>query len=373
MALRLKGSYGLALLVTTGIVGWMATGHAVFSGQEKDNSLPPPAVRNQQTETEATRVAVTTFSVEPMETTLTIRGRTEADTKVTVRSETTAIIRARPIEKGQWVNKGTLMCELDVGSREAALARAEAALAQAELDYQAKAALSKKGYASDTQLAAVKAQRDAALVGTKEARLELDRIRILAPISGIVEGAIAEVGDQLKAGDACATLMQPDPMLVVGQVSERDIAQVKKGATAHVRLVTGEELEGTVRYVSPASDIETRTFLVEVEIPNEDRALRDGVTAEARLDLEPVMAHHMSPAHLTLSDDGLVGVMLVQDGKAHFAPVSILSNDTGGMWLGGLPQEAQVITVGQEYVQDGQPVEIVKTPANELASSERER
>ena len=370
MALRLKGSYGLALLVTTGIIGWMATGQAVFSGQENDKGIASPAARNKQAEEKAPRVAVQTFDAQPRQSLLTIRGRTEADTKVTIRAETTAIVRNRPVSKGQWVKKGDLLCELDKGSREAALAKAQAALSQAEFDLTAKETLAKKGFASETQLASLKAQRDAALAGIKEARLELERTRIEAPIDGIVQGTLVEVGDQLSAGSACAELMNPDPMLVVGQVSERDIAKVKEGTKAQVQLVTGEKIEGKVRYVSTTSDIETRTFLVEVEVPNPDKSLRDGVTAIALLTLTPTPAHYMSPAHLTLSDDGLVGVMRVEDGKAVFSPVTILANDSDGAWIGGLPDKVEIITVGQEYVKPGQEVDAVKTVDGRIAETQ---
>ena len=374
MALRLKGSYGLALLFTTGIVGWMATGHAVVSGQENELAAEPPAVRNKQIEAEAVRVAVNHSKAQMRDSVLTIRGRTESDSKVTVRAETTAIVRNRPVKKGQWVKAGELLCELDEGSRAAALAQAEAALAQAEFDLNAKQTLAKKGFAAKTEIAALTAQRDAALASVKQARIELERIRITAAFDGVIQGPLAEVGDQLTVGSGCAVLMNPDPMLVVGQVSEREIRQVRVGAMAQVTLVTGEAIQGKVRYVSTASDIETRTFLVEVEVPNPDRALRDGVTALAQLSLAPTKAHLMSPAHLTLSDEGLIGVMLVSDGVARFTPAQIIGDDAGGIWLAGLPEEIDVITVGQEYVKDGGKVkavaesELTKSASREEAS-----
>ena len=372
MALRLKGSYGLALLCTAGIVGWMATGKAVFSGQETGDSTPPPAVRNQAQEAEAFRVAVQHFSAKPRQSNLTIRGRTEADTKVTVRAETSAIVRSVEVEKGQWVHKDDLLCELDVGSREAKLAKAKAALEQAEFDLSAKEQLATKGFASKTQLAALRASLDAALAGMKEARLELDRIRILAPIDGLVQSDLAEVGDQLSIGGACAVLMDPDPMLVIGQVSERDIAAVEVGNKAAVTLVTGEQTEGTVRFVSSASDVETRTFLVEIETPNPDRSLRDGVTAVANLKLPPITAHLMSPAYLTLSDEGIVGAMQVIDNKAQFTPVHIISNDESGIWVTGLPEQVDLITIGQEYVKSGQPVIAVSADKQATAATSGE-
>ncbi len=369
MALRLKGSYGLALLFTTGIVGWMATGQAVFSGQESDQATPPPAARAKTVESQAVRVAVRELVEQDRQSILNIRGRTEADTKVSVRSETTAIVRERFVSKGQHVKKGDLLCKLDEGSRVASAARAEAALAQAEFDLKAKETLAQKGFAAKTQIAALKAQRDAALAVVKEANLELDRINITAPIDGVVQGRLAEVGDQLKAGDICSELMNPNPMLVVGQVSEREVQLIKTGTKADVALVTGEKLEGTVRYVSTTSDSETRTFLVEVEIPNPDGTVRDGVTAVAKLALPPVKVHQMSPAHLTLSDKGEVGVMLVTDGVANFTPVNIIAIDNDGVWLSGLPKKATVITVGQEYVLSGQPVEAVDEKAYQTSQA----
>ena len=369
MAFRLKGSYVLALLFSAGIAGWMATGDIIYSGEQNDEMTPPPAERNAIATKEAVSVAAKTFVATERRAVLTVRGRTEADTKVTVRSETSAIVRERPVSKGQWVKKGDLLCELDIGSREAMLAQAEASLAKAEFDLKAKQTLSKKGFASKTEISSLTALRDAALATRKNARIELERTRITAPIDGIVQGPLAEIGDQLNSGGACATLMDPDPMLVVGQVSERDIGQVEQGATAEVKLVTGETRQGIVRYVSKASDVETRTFEVEVEIENKDRAVRDGVTSVAKLTLEPQLAQQMSPAHLTLSDNGVIGVMLVEDNKAKFAPVTILSSDQDGVWLRGLPEKATVITVGQEYVVDGQLLKVTMVKNGKLVAA----
>ncbi|WP_197703867.1 efflux RND transporter periplasmic adaptor subunit [Cohaesibacter sp. ES.047] len=339
----------------------MATGETVFSGQPNENASPPPAVRNQQADEETMRVAVKRFTAQQRENHLIIRGRTEADTKVSVRAETTAIVRDRLVNKGQTVEKGDLLCRLDIGSREASLAKAEASLAQTEFDLKAKQTLAKKGFASETQIAALKASRDASLADVKDAKLELARTEIRAPLAGIVQGALAEVGDQLAVGGVCAEIMKSDPMLVIGQVSERNVQKVKVGTEAEITLVSGEVTKGKVRYVSSASDVETRTFLVEVVIDNKDGRIRDGVTAVANLELEPLKAHFMSPAHLTLSDAGQVGVMTVENDITKFTPVAILSSDPEGVWVTGLPDTAEVVIVGQEYIKDGQSV--VAVPA----------
>ncbi|MCV6548694.1 MAG: efflux RND transporter periplasmic adaptor subunit [Cohaesibacter sp.] len=359
MALRIKGSYGLALLFSACITGWLATGSMVVSGQSDENGAPPPALRGSDQATTLTRVAVQSFTAQQRDNILTIRGRTQADIKVVVRSETDAIVRARPIAKGQKVQKGDLLCELDKGSRQARLAQAKAALAKADFDLNAKESLKKKGFASKAELTALHATRDAALAQVEEATLEVSRTRILAPFDGLIQGPLAEIGDQLNRGGACATLMNADPMLIIGQVSERDIKQVSTGLEADVALVTGETTKGLVRYVATASDVETRTFRVEVEVSNPERTLRDGVTATANLHLPTSKAHLMSPAHLTLADNGTIGVMQLTENKASFVPLTSFSSAKDGVWVSGLPDQVTLIVVGQEYVQDGQEVDAV--------------
>jgi membrane fusion protein, multidrug efflux system len=115
-----------------------------------------------------------------------------------------------------------------------------------------------------------------------------------------------------------------------------------------------------VRYISSTADEMTRTFRVELEIPNPSRRLVHGVSSEMHLPLPPVSAHLVSPAILTLADDGTLGVKLVNDqGIVEFHPATIIGDGPQGVWLGGLPKSATFITVGQEFVVAGQKVEPV--------------
>lgn len=76
--------------------------------------------------------------------------------------------------------------------------------------------------------------------------------------------------------------------------------------------------------------------------------------------LPAVRAHKPSPGVLTLDDSGRVGVRTVEaNNKVRFVPVTIIGQDADGLWVGGLPERATVITVGQEFVVDGQTVEPV--------------
>ena len=69
------------------------------------------------------------------------------------------------------------------------------------------------------------------------------------------------------------------------------------------------------------------------------------------------MAHLVTPSALTLNDNGVVGVKTVEpDNTVKFRTVEIIANNIDGVWLGGLPNKIQLITVGQEFVIDGEIV-----------------
>jgi multidrug efflux system membrane fusion protein len=157
-------------------------------------------------------------------------------------------------------------------------------------------------------------------------------------------------------GDKCALLIAPEPFLAIGEVSEHDVGSIRPGGPASATLVTGEIVQGRVRFVANRADQTTRTFRLEVELPNPDAKLRDGVSADIRIPVRNVAATKISPGILVLSDNGVVGVRTVENGIVRFKPVQIVSDNPDGMWVTGLPNNAEVITVGQEFVSEGSRV-----------------
>src|SRR5690606_24696660 len=129
-------------------------------------------------------------------------------------------------------------------------------------------------------------------------------------------------------------------------------------------------VEGEVTYIASVADNATRSFPVEIEIPNPDFAIRDGVTAEAIVNVGTAPGQLLPQSVLTLDDEGILGVRAVEDGKVVFYPVTIVSDTREGVWVTGLPAVAKVITVGQENVTAGQAVEASEGDASaETAAS----
>lgn len=357
------GSLVWAVLMMGAIVGWLAFNTYAKKTVAEDKKVQQ-AETAKATAVKPLRVQVRRITATPRREVMTIRGRTEAVASVNVRARTSGQVIALEAEKGAFVEKGAVLCTLDMDTRAARLAEAEATLAQAELDYKAAAALMKQGYAAETREAANRAKRDAAIAAIKQVRIDIARTKIRAPFSGVVEEQPAKVGDLLSTGNVCARLVAQDPILVVGEVTENDVAKLKVGAAASASLVTGETVQGRIRFVAQMSDTATRTFRIEVEAPNTSRALRSGVTAEISVPLKQAPAHMLAYSLLSLSDNGRIGVRVVQDdNRIRFYPVTILGDGPGGAWVSGLPETARLITVGQDYVRDGQLVEPVEMTA----------
>ncbi len=289
-----------------------------------------------------------------------LRGRTEAARNVEVRAETTGLVISEPLPKGTVVQSGTPMCVLNAGTRNAQLIEARARLAEAEANNTAAASLAERGFTAETTAIARVAQLEAARAAVEQAQIELDRLTIKAPFDGILESNTAELGALLQPGNPCAKLIDLDPIKVIGFVPERDIPRLNIGARAGARLVNGQEINGRLTFISRSADPLTRTFRVEIEVPNGDLSIRDGLTAEILIALDGEKAHLLPQSALTLNDEGRLGVRIDEGNVARFREVDLIRDSADGVWLGGLPATVDVIVVGQEYVVDGRPIKAVR-------------
>ncbi|PWR18598.1 efflux RND transporter periplasmic adaptor subunit [Zavarzinia aquatilis] len=354
----MRKSYVIATAMAAAMTVWIASG--ALSGEEAAPP-PPPADRADAKPAALPHVRVRSTSAAEYTGSITVRGRTEAVRSVDVKAETAGAVSEILVRRGAEVKAGDVLCRLSLRDRQAALTEAEAELRQREMEYNAAAQLKGAGYGTTNRLAEARAILDAARAKLTRMTQELSDTEIKAPFDGIIEDMPSEIGDVLSPGgdQACATIVDADPMLIVGQVAEREIAGIRIGADARARLITGQEVTGKVRFVATKADPDTRTFRVEIEVANADGALKAGVTTEARVPTTPVAAHHLSPAILSLDGDGTIGLKIVDaEAKVHFLPVGIVGSDDAGVYVTGLPATADVIVVGQDFVLPGQKVEV---------------
>jgi len=299
-----------------------------------------------------------------------VRGRTENKRSVDVRAETQGRVESRPVEKGSQVEAGALLCRLAVEDRNAALIEAREGLNQARTDFDGAQRMKAKGFQSDSDIARVRARLASAQASVERAKLAIARTYIRAPFDGIVEDTQAEIGDYLQPGAACATVIDLDPMLLVGRISERDVASLNVGSKASAVLGDNTTLEGEVSFIGRQSDTSTRTYPLEISIPNADYKIRSGLTAQVKVPVGEVKAHLISPALLGLDTAGNIGLRtLSDDDRVVWHNITILDDEGSGAWITGLPDVVRIITVGQELVIPGEQVEPIFEQAPAMPAS----
>ncbi len=347
----------VALVFAIGMVIWL------FSGTFASNKLTADDTVQVADSGEIPLVRGMKSSAARRQIYLDVRGQTRANRSVQVKSELSGIVEHVPGEKGKRVKAGDLLCQVAIDSRRSDLTEAVANMKSSQLEYDGIQDLNQRGLQSEIRLAKAKATLEQSRARAKRAQLALRKTRITAPFDGIVETQPVEVGHLLTTGAICVTLIEIDPILVSGQVAERNIGDVHLGEEVHVELITGQKYMGLVTFIGRSPDATTRTYPIEVTIENPGDSIRAGLTSNMRVPMGIEVAHLISPASLVLDDEGIIGVRIVDGGNiVRFKPVQVVSESAEGVWVTGLPDQIDLITVGQEEVFEGQVVKIDFSP-----------
>ena len=365
----MRSTYITAIVIALALIAWLASG-----ALNEERSGTPASIAELQREqasvredTVPTKVRVAVIDASNQSRMITVRGKTENKRTVDVKVELPGTIVNRPVERGTLVAQNDLLCEISVEDRQVALVEAREALNQARIEFQGALKLKQKGFNSETAIAGAKARLAAAEANLSRRELDLSKIQVRAPFDGVVEDVHLEVGDFVTAGADCATVIDMDPMLLVGRVSEQDVIDLTLGQEAAGYLRNGEVVRGPVTFIGQQADPTTRTYAVEIQLPNPEHTLRSGITTEILIPVESVLAQKVSPALLSLDDEGNLGIRTVnEDYVVEFHPINILSDAPDGVWVTGLPTRVGVITVGQELVTAGERVDPIFQGAGTL-------
>lgn len=351
--MRFKTSHLVAGAIVIVVLAFL-----IIAGMMHKPKSAAPASASASVKTELPLVTAPVIQEAQRPYSLVVRGHTEANRTVSVRAETAGPVAATPAREGSFVSKGAVLCRLAVDARQATLDQARANLKSRQLQREASAKLADQGFRSPTQVLQDQANLDSAQAAVRQAEVQLEQINIRAPFSGVFDNRTAEVGTYLSPGAECGTMIELDPIVIVVDVSETEIAAIRVGASVSAKLSTGDVLNGVVRSVGRDSDPATRTYRVEIAARN-PRGLRAGLSAEVSVGSGVGPALLVPTASLVLDSAGRQGVRYVgADGVVGFAPVKVLDETPDGVWISGLRGPVRVITVGQAYVSEGQKVRV---------------
>lgn len=349
--------FAAALVVA--LVGWMGSGYILPSGQEvsaEDTADVPAPVA----------VAVQDSVAEEVTLYLSSEGQAMPDRSTEVPSETSGEIAEVAVRKGEDVVAGQVIARIDAAQRAADLSRAEAELDRAQRDFDNAETLLARGVATVDRVAETRTALADARAEIAAARQAIKATEIRAPFDGRVERLEVDPGEYVQTGAIVATIVDNTPLTVAIRIPQQALRDLRSGQSAEVTFITGETRTGEVTFVGTSADAETRTFLAEVTVENEDGTIPAGVSAEVRIPTGTEVAHLLSPAIMSLAADGILGIKTLGDGDTVvFNEVEIVRAESKGIWVTGLPDRATVLTVGQGFVSAGEKV--TPRPAGDLA------
>nr|MBA3449255.1 efflux RND transporter periplasmic adaptor subunit [Pseudaminobacter sp.] len=252
-----------ALAVLVGFAAWMGTGEfsSVGSAAPEKQEKPTEA---EQPKAPLRVVAVVTPPRVMHARAIRISGQTEADKRAVLATRAGGIIAELPVKQGDRIKAGDLVLRLDEEENTAAVEMATQLLTQREAEQAASERLVKSGNSPKLQADIARSAVAAAKSQLETAQAELDRTEVRAPFDGIIDRVPVELGSAIMQGAEVATILNLDPIVARGEVSERDLRYLKIGDDADVRLVNGETVKGKIRYISRDASAQTRTFRVEI-------------------------------------------------------------------------------------------------------------
>jgi RND family efflux transporter MFP subunit len=319
-------------------------------------SQATPAVKQGR----ATRVEVATVTPSSAQLALRLPGEVEGSRDALLAAALGGFVERVSVRDGDRVKRGQILLRIDSELHEAHVARASAELAQAERDYERAKRLGQA-------IAAAEVERTETLVATARsalqvAKVQLSRALIRAPFDGVVAEVAVEQGEVAAPGAPVARLVQLHPAKVSLAVADRDVVALEAGMQVRVATEAGGRLhEGVITHISPAANLRTRSFTVDVEVPNEAGHLLPGMIASVEVSTQAVQDRVVLPQHVLVTRREGNGLFIVEEGRARWRPVEL------GPLLGrqvviesGVETGDAVVVTGHRELSDGDGVIVAR-------------
>ncbi|WP_428034460.1 efflux RND transporter periplasmic adaptor subunit [Amphritea sp.] len=343
----------MAALVVIGMSIWMV------SGMQDDTAAATKPVPSSPAKA-LMKVKVKHSRAQSVEQFVRVQGHVEANRTIQIKVEIDGRVAALTAIEGQRLQAGEKLLQISPEYRSAQLAEADAVLKQRKSDLAGSMNLQQRGLQSDSKVLADQAAVQAAEAQLAMIRHELRETQVYAPFAGVLNKRMVELGDYLQAGDVLGELVDDEIVKVTGQVPQHSVGRLTENQAVTVILSNAQEMTGKLSFISPVADSVTRSYRVDVQIPNPQHQRIIGLSATLLLPAGKSMGHLLPGSVLGLNSAGSLQVKLVNDeNRVTVAPVEIIRTDTNGFWIGGLDETIRIITTGQDFVAAGEEVDPV--------------
>lgn len=300
-------------------------------------------------------VKLETVSVQAVDQTREFTATVQANKVNNIAPSTPVRIDKILVEVGDPVRKGQKLVEMDIAN----LKQAKTQLDNLQLEFNRIDELYKVGGTSKSAWDAQKTSLDVAK--TSYENLE-ENTRLLSPIDGVVTARNYDNGDMYSATNPVITVEQISPVKLLINVSESFYTRVKEGMNVDVKLdVYGDEtFKGKVSLIYPTIDPQTRTFTVEVKIPNNDKRIRPGMFSRVELNFG-TFDHVVVPDRAVIKQAGSGDryIYVYNDGKVSYNKVELGRRmDDKYEVISGVKDGDKVVISGQNRLTNGVEVDI---------------
>ncbi|PHP67674.1 efflux transporter periplasmic adaptor subunit [Zhengella mangrovi] len=294
-------------------------------------------------------------------------GDGEALRSVTVVPLASGMLTEVNLQPGQKVEAGTVIARLDSGSEAIARDRAMLALKTANEALERVEKLFQSRTASQTQVDTARNARDTAELALREAKVDLEKRSIVAPIAGRAGIVPVEAGDYVTTQTEIATLDDRSSILVDFWLPEKfaPIISVGQPLVAHAVSLPGETFEGKVQATGSRIDRASRTIQVRALIENPDDRLRPGMSFRVEMRFPGQSWPAVDPLAIQWSSAG-AHVWRASDGKAEQVPVTIIQRNSDSVLVDGAVKEGDlIITEGLQSLRPGAAIRVIGADGKE--------
>jgi membrane fusion protein, multidrug efflux system len=315
-------------------------------------------------------------------------GTVQAFNNAPLKSQVGGAVTQINFKEGQDVRKGDLLIQLDprpyqavLDQSKAALAKDQAALANAQTDLQRYSKLLAQNFTPEQQYETQKSTvaQDQAAVANDEAainaaQLNVDYAAIKSPIDGVTGIRQVDIGVLVQANSqTLVTVTQIEPIFVIFTLAESNISAVRaamaQGQLAVQAFAASDEkqiAEGVLDLVDNTVDQTTGTVKLKAEFPNKDKALWPGQFVNAHLVLKLVHDGITVPTvAIQTGPSGPYAYVVKADSTVERRPVTVVQTDNNTTLVGsGLQAGERVVTAGQFKLDQGTKVQVSDKPAD---------
>jgi membrane fusion protein (multidrug efflux system) len=291
-------------------------------------------------------------------------GTLLADKSVAIAPETAGRVAEIHFEDGAAVEEGTALFKLDTDLANAALAEARARLALAEATFARYQLLRKSGNVAESTYDAALTEREVAQAAVESAQVQLRKLTITAPFSGILGFSAVSEGAYVTPGTALVQLDKIDRLRVSFSVPELVQSRISVGQEIDVAAdaLPGERFVAVVSAISPSIDVNGRALQVRADLDNSALRLRPGLLVRVTVKGQTRQAV-LVPESAIVQRGDTAFVFTVADNKATESKVQLGKRIPGQIEIvEGIAPGTEVVVAGNTRLINGASVEIVQSP-----------